>query len=326
MTARYVRLTALSAYRADGSSAPWSSAAEIAVTRLEDALTPPAEVSLSFDHAVTKPVGEDTYVWGTAHGAEGQAIRVQAKVGDGRWATSRTDVVGDDGRFVLPLTYGMDHAGTWTFRLVLDGAEGPKAGQPFTLTRVAPLAISTNSAGSKPVHVGANVWGTVAGASAGDHVATQVQVNGVWRTSQQGAVGVGGGYMLPLTYGQSTPGSHTFRVVAMASDGRTTVSEPFTFTRTRTITVNHSMTKPVGEHTYAWGTVYGARPGDRVVTQVLVDGQWQQSRSGTVDEAHGYVLPLSYGRDRVGTHTFRIVAATATGLLVSEDFTLQRVR
>lgn len=182
--------------------------------------------------------------------------------------------------------------------------------------------ISTNTAGQAPTGSTANVWGTAHGAEAGDRIVVQALINGNWVNSRETTLNEDLGYVLPLSYGQNTPGKQTYRTVAITDRGYV-VSDQFTFTRTQ-VSVNHANVKKVGQTTYAWGTAHGAEAGDRAVVQTWINGHWINSQETTIGDSLGYLLPLTYGQNRLGIHTFRVVVETDNGYLISNTFSLTR--
>lgn len=190
----------------------------------------PKPATISTMTAGPRPVNVVTHVWGTVANVEpGATVRTQVMV-DGRWSTSQVGTVGKDGYYALPLTYGSSMAGTQTYRVVVDHESKQVASEPFTVTRLA--TVTSTSVGTKQVGQPTYVWGTVSGTREGLAVSTQAWVNGAWSTSQRGVTTANGGYVLPLTYGISTPGSYRFRVVATV-DGKQVEGQPFTLVRTR---------------------------------------------------------------------------------------------
>lgn len=180
-------------------------------------------------NAGTKNVGETTYAWGSVAGFTGPVtVSTQALV-NGTWSTSQRKT-GVTGSYTLPLTYGINSVGETRWRVVAQGGGVTAISPEFRLTRVARPAVTANSTGSKQVGIDSNVWGSVSGFGTPATVSTQVKVNGTWSTSQQ-KTGVTGSYALPLTYGQSSAGTQTYRVVAQGG-GVTAISKEFTFTRT----------------------------------------------------------------------------------------------
>lgn len=250
-----------------------------------------------------------------------------------------------DGAAAVVNTYGFDTINWRALADVISGDEEPAGtlpvsipnaqdptevlypiGSGITTWRTAPkVSISVHHTKTRPVGVGTNVWGTIIGSQAGDKVVTQVKVNGRWSQSQAGTVDDHGFYALPLTYGQNTAGSYEYRVVTVTRDGVAHASEPFQYLRTTGVTTRTVGEKPVSETTFVWGNAYGAAPGDKIVTQVRLNGTWVQSQARSVKTSTGYYeIPLTYGYDTAGSYRFRVVAVTRTGYLVSDEFTLTR--
>lgn len=188
------------------------------------------QVTVRSTTAGTKPVGQASNVWGTATDAAGAKIHVQVLV-NGRWSTSQIGTVAANGSYVVPLTYGINTLGTTRYRTVVVNRYSTTVGPEFTLTRTAPsVTVTANTAGTKPVGQTTYVWGSATNA-AGARVTLQAVVNRAWSTSQIGTVAANGTYRLPLTYGITTPGTYTFRVVVTTPYG-SFVSSQFTLTRT----------------------------------------------------------------------------------------------
>lgn len=182
--------------------------------------------------------------------------------------------------------------------------------------------VTASSAGTKTVGVASNAWGSVSGFAKQVKVSTQVKVNGKWSTSQTSTTT--GYYALPLTYGSTTPGTYTWRVVA--TDGQSTAtSAEFTFTRTAkpSVTATSAGTKTVGHDTHVWGSHTGFKGTVKVSTQVQVMGQW--STSQTITSTTGqHTIPLTYGKHTAGTYTWRVVATDGSTTATSSVFTLRR--
>lgn len=185
----------------------------------------PVEYATSSNAASVTVEDRDAYVWGTTQ--DQATIRTQVLVG-GRWMTSQTREV--EGGYVIPLTYGRGHAGTYTWRLQVTHADGTvELTDSFTQRRLA--VPSRNTAGVAPVGRTAHVWGTVDG-QAGARVWTEVRLpNGGWVKSQEGRTTATGGYVVPLTYGQHTTGTYRWRVAAEYEGLGVLRSEEFTFVR-----------------------------------------------------------------------------------------------
>ncbi|HHU09879.1 MAG TPA: hypothetical protein GXZ60_07685, partial [Intrasporangiaceae bacterium] len=193
---------------------PTDSDSPEATTPDEETTAPTVEVSVAT--AGTREVGVGTNIWGTATGAPNAPVTVQALV-DGNWSTSRTGTTDANGFYAVPLTYGTNTPGTYTFRVVV-AVDGDYAISPdITLTRTAPpVVLSAATAGSREVGVGTNIWGTATGAP-NTRVTVQALVDGNWSTSRTGTTDANGFYAVPLTYGAGSPGTYTFRSVVTAN-------------------------------------------------------------------------------------------------------------
>lgn len=197
-----------------------------------DGSTEEPVTSISTNTADFGLVGNTHNVWGTVRGGKpGGRVLTQAWVG-GRWSNSQERAIKDNGGYVIPMTYGMNSAGTQTFRVVAEAADGSWiVSEPFNFTREPYMSV--NHVASKPVGQPTFVWGTVHGLTGGERIVVQGLVNGQWSNSQQGTVKPGGGYVLPLTYGINSTGKTTYRVVAVKSGGGYVISQTFSVNRTR---------------------------------------------------------------------------------------------
>ena len=282
-----------------------------------------ANAKMSASSVGSKPVGQTTYVWGSTSGFQHQEVTVSTQVLiNGSWSTSQQ--ITSDGHYSLPLTYGVNQEGTYTYRVVATDGATTATSDTFTLERTAPEAsVTAASAGTKAVGENTNVWGSVTGFGGSTvTVSTQVLINGSWSTSQR--VNATGSYVLPLSYGSSSVGTYTYRVVA--SNGYYSVtSQEFTLERTPrpTVTASSAGSKTVGEATNVWGTAAGFAGSEITVsTQVLINGSWSTSQRTTTSGY--YVLPLTYGINTAGTYTFRVVASDGSATAYSPSFTLKR--
>ncbi|SDL83304.1 hypothetical protein, partial [Tessaracoccus oleiagri] len=98
------------------------------------------DASIRAYSAGTKTVGADTYTWGSTTGiGAGTRIETQVRIGD-RWSRSQFSTVKADGSFVLPLTYGADTAGKYTYRVAVQGDGFSVVSNEFVLTRTAPAS------------------------------------------------------------------------------------------------------------------------------------------------------------------------------------------
>lgn len=201
-------------------------------------VTPPVsqktgDVAVKAYTAGTKPVNEVTNTWGTVSGINGPAtVYTEVWLGN-RWSRSQVRTTNDAGFFVIPLTYGANTPGTYTYRVsaVVDGMT--YSSDEFTLQRTgSSIAVKAYSANTKRINQVTNTWGTVSGVSAPVTVYTEVWLGNRWSRSQTRTTDKTGYFVIPLTYGFSTPGIYRWRVAAVV-DGKAYYSNEFTLTRTR---------------------------------------------------------------------------------------------
>lgn len=171
----------------------------------------PAEVKTGYtaSAATTKLVGQLGYTWGSFRTSGAITAWTEVLVGK-TWSRSQSVKTDKTGYYVIPLTYGVNGAGKYRFRVRAQLSSGTiGATQEFTVTRVGPPSIS--AAPSKYVGAVTYAWGTFNQAGA-IRVWTEVWAGGRWNRSQTGKTNSSGGYTLPLTYGANTPGTYGFRV------------------------------------------------------------------------------------------------------------------
>lgn len=82
-------------------------------------------------------MNQNTYAWGTASGfPKGTTVKVSTQVlVRGRWSTSQTRTANGSGEYTIPLTYGSNTPGSYTFRTVATGGGHTATSNQFTLTR-----------------------------------------------------------------------------------------------------------------------------------------------------------------------------------------------
>lgn len=178
--------------------------------------------------AGTKRVRLGTSAWGKTPGEFSYAaVTLEVLVG-GRWVKSQVGY-SQPHSFTLPLKYGSHRAGTYTFRVVADNYAQKVVSQPFSLRRTA--HVTASHAGTKRIGQATNTWGYVRGVPKG-RAWTEVLVRGRWSRSQTVTTDSNGRFVIPLTYGRTTVGRHTFRVGGTSPHGNV-YSPSFTVTRTR---------------------------------------------------------------------------------------------
>lgn len=269
--------------------------------------------------AGTKPVNQDTYVWGSTLGTSRATVSTEVLLESGEWARSQSTVT-STGSYTLPLTYGSSTPGLYMFRVVATDGTTTVYSDPFMFERTENVSVSATAVRTKPINEPTYVWGAVRGTDYA-RVSTEVLIGGRWSTSQVDYVE--GYFALPLTYGASQPGQYTFRVRAESMTGVVAYSPQFTLTRTSALKVTAASagSKPVGQTTYVWGQMTGASSA-RVSVQVMVGGRWSSSQSTTTGGS--YTLPLTYGANTPGTYTFRVVAQAGSVVAATPAFTLTR--
>lgn len=222
-----------------------------------------AKVSIS--SADSAPVGRVANAWGTVTGVPRAKVWTEVRLSNGKWSRSQTGTADAKGYYVLPLTYGSNAVGSYTFRVGASTPTGTVYSGTTTIKRTG--SVSAYSATTKNTGVESNAWGTVAGAR-NARVWTEVKLpNGQWSRSATGTTDSRGGYILPLTYGADTAGTYTFRVAASVNGG-TIYSSPFTFQRTAAVDTRGFV--PDGRCMY--GRVFCASQSQRKMAW-MVDGQ-----------------------------------------------------
>ncbi|MGJ3509231.1 hypothetical protein [Enemella sp. A6] len=187
-------------------------------------------------------------------------------------------------------------------------------------TKPAPIV---KSAGTKVVGQRTSTWGRFV-TNRPITAWTEVLVNGQWRTSQMVTTTSAGNFTIPLTYGATTPGKHTFRVRGRYPDGTIVTGKSFTLTRIGKPTAKSAGRKLVNTPTSTWGRFDTRRP-ITAWTEVRVNGKWRTSQKVTTAKSGNYVIPLTYGATVPGNHVFRVRGRHADGTITtSAPFTLTR--
>lgn len=194
---------------------------------------------------------------------------------------------------------------------------------PVVLPANNSVSPSAHSAGSKIVGATTNTWGSFPTNTA-ITAWTEVRVNGNWSRSQTVRTDSSGGYVIPLTYGANSPGTYTFRVRGQYPDGTIGTSATFDLRRLAQPSAHSAGSRPVGTASSAWGS-FDTHQAVNAWTEVRVNGNWSRSQTARTDSSGGYVIPLTYGSDSPGTHTFRVRGQYSDGsIATSREFTLQR--
>lgn len=169
--------------------------------------------------------------------------------------------------------------------------------------------------------IGADAWVSGTISVPGAQVHSQVILNGAWVTSRIVDADATGAYRIPLSYGSTTPGTYTYRVVGVTDRGLA-VSDSFTVRRTPWY-VGSAGEKMIGHDTFTWSTNPGIA-GKPAWTEVLVGGRWLVSQRTTASDAGAVTLQLTYGRTAPGSYVFRVRANSNYGVVTSPAFTFDR--
>lgn len=148
-------------------------------------------------------------------GGAARDILVQVLTPSG-WSTSKTVAAGSRGQFSIPLDYNLNAAGKVTYRVQAVAAQGVLTSAEFTLERLP--RVSVQPIATVMVNQAARLRGSASGLQ-GSSVKAQVLVNGAWTDHSSGTVASDSTFDLPLTVGQSTPGTWSFRAVLTTSGG-----------------------------------------------------------------------------------------------------------
>lgn len=272
-------------------------------------------------NAGSKFAGERTNAWGVFPGATNAPIRSEIFV-NGAWRVIDRARTTASGSFVIATNHAADRASRQRWRVVaeLPGAV-EHASHDMVLTRQA--LPSAASAGNKRIGEGTNTWGVISGGPS-QRVWTEVYVGGKWFTSQIRTTDAQGRFVIPLTYGFNTVGKYRYRVASLYSNGRVGRSAEFTLTRGPRPIAYSAGTKLYKEGTNTWGWFPGGA-GIPVWTEVNVGGRWLKSQEGTAQANGRYVLPLTYGAEKIGLMRWRVAGRYPNGEVVrTNEFTLTR--
>lgn len=177
----------------------------------------------------------------------------------------------------------------------------------------APTAVT---AGEKLVGKRTNVWGVAADCS-GEAVVVELLQGSDWVAIAESTVTEAGTYVVALPDAVAAVGNYQLRV--RVADG---VSDVVALTRVAATTQTAASITLAGREANVWGTVDGSA---RVSTQVWISGRgW--STSQTREVTGGYVIPLTYGGDAVGTQQWRLLVQHDHGETeITPTFTQERV-
>lgn len=95
----------------------------------------PAPVTVNASSAGVKVVRQGTNTWGVAQGAPRAEVWTEVAIGSG-WSRSQVSATDRNGRFVIPLTYGINETGTHRWRVGTRTDDGVFYSNEFNLRRV----------------------------------------------------------------------------------------------------------------------------------------------------------------------------------------------
>lgn len=147
------------------------------------------------------------------------------------WSTSQIGVTDASGEFSLPLTYGRTSGGSFRFRLAVLVEGSAVYSREFTITRYSTSPYAYSAPGHAPVGTTAAVRARVQNTGSGATVRTQFLVSGRWSTSQLALTDAAGFATIPLTYGKTSAGTYSWRLIHTNSAGHTSVSGTYTLVR-----------------------------------------------------------------------------------------------
>lgn len=180
-----------------------------------------------------------------------------------------------------------------------------------------------HSAGWKTVGEVSNAWGKF-DVDRPTKVWTEVRIGDRWSKSQERQSSATGNYVIPLTYGASTPGLYEYRVAGEYPSGDVLHTDSFFFERVARPTASSASVKVVGEATNVWGTFDVYTP-TQVWTEVWTGNSWSKSQERTTDRDGNYVIPLTYGASASGVHRWRVAGVVDGTVLRTNEFRLRRI-
>ncbi|MHA6513711.1 cell wall-binding repeat-containing protein [Tessaracoccus sp. Z1128] len=172
-------------------------------------------------------VGATAYVTGLlSPGGAGSEVLTQVYTASG-WSIDELVTAGTRGQFSIPLTFGTATVGTTRYRVQATSAAGTLTSAEFTVDRLG--SVTVQSVTGVLVGQTARLKGQALGYG-GRTITSQVLVNGAWQNHTTATVNSDGSFDLPLTYGQASAGTRTFRARLVTAAGATLVSSQVTAT------------------------------------------------------------------------------------------------
>lgn len=182
-------------------------------------------------------VGEKPTMWAKVQSPKAGEYPVAVEVWSGMmWTQVANGTTTSAGDIRMPFAYAASTPGTNTYRLrtTSDGtAQGTDVySTTFTVVRHDTNVYAYSAAHTAKVGTNVNVYARVGNIGAGVTVRTQFWVNNAWSTSQVGTTDSLGHVTIPLTYGKTTVGTHSWRLHATNPYGHVTTSMTYTMKRT----------------------------------------------------------------------------------------------
>lgn len=163
-------------------------------------------------------------------GGAGLQARTEVLTPSG-WSTSQIGTTDATGMFTLPLTYGRTTVGTTTFRLAVVVGERAYYSSAFKITRQPTNVVLLSAPGSAAIGQQVTARAKVQNLGAGRTVTAQWLVNGRWSASASARTNAAGEAFVPLTYGTSTAGTYTWRLVSTNPHGIMSATRAYTLVR-----------------------------------------------------------------------------------------------
>ncbi len=273
---------------------------------------------------VGEPANVTARVENTGSGAQ---VSVQFWTGS-TWETSRSAITNTAGYVTIPLTYGADRAGDYTYRVAARNAYNVTATTgTYTIRRMSTSPVVSEAPKSAIVGQEATVSADVDNTGDGTPVRVQFMVNGTWSTSQTRTTDADGKVTIPLTYGANKTGTYSYRLAATNAFGTVSTSETQSITRngTEPLVTYRPWTARVGQSVSASAWVRNTGAGRTVWVEFLVNGRWSKSQARLTNSDQRVTIPLTYGQNTKGTYAWRFSYTNEYGVTsVTPGFKITR--
>jgi len=263
------------------------------------------------------------------------SVQAQVKV-DGKWRNDgKPAAVASNGKFTLPLAYGLKKVATYEWKVVASVPATTEAtaasadSKSFKVKRLA-QKVTIKADAIKRVGKKLTASGKLTGFDGAVTVKAQVYVDGKWRTKNTVKVKKGAtSYKAELTYDLNKAGKRTWRVVATSGSQKATSSKiKVQRIPLRAIDARADRTKQIGSRNYAKGKVTGFEGKVKVKAQVYAKGKWSTKKTVTVKAKYSgtsYKVELPYAVNGRGTTTWRVLVDDGKATRKSAKFKVSRV-